>query len=101
MNAGTKGTAKALEEIKLLEERGAALAAMADEAEALHSSAGDPMTRSLHNPPSPWRIFMSRGALRQACDNRRALRCPQRACALPLCGDPGLLAEQRAVLQQA
>ena len=45
LSAGTKGTAKTLEEIQLLEERGAALAAEADEAEALHSSAGDPMTR--------------------------------------------------------
>ena len=53
LGAGTKGTAKALEEIKLLEERGAALAAQADEAEALHSSAGDVMTRSVHTPPPP------------------------------------------------
>ena len=53
LGAGTKGTARALEEIQLLEERGAALAAEADEAEALHSSAGDPMTRSLHSPPPP------------------------------------------------
>ena len=37
--------AKAMEEVRLLEERGAALAAQADEAEALHSSEGDPMTR--------------------------------------------------------
>lgn len=42
---GTKGMAKSLEEIKLLEERAAALAAEADEAEADHVSEGDVMTR--------------------------------------------------------
>ena len=61
LDAGTKGTAKALEEIQLLEERGAALAAEADEAEALHSSAGDPMTRSLHTPPPPRHSSISHG----------------------------------------
>jgi hypothetical protein len=44
-NSGTKGMAKAMEKVRLLEERGANLAAQADKAEALHSSEGDPMTR--------------------------------------------------------
>lgn len=39
--------AKTLEEIELLEERSAALAAEADAAEALHSSEGDVMTRCI------------------------------------------------------
>ena len=39
--------AKSLEEIKLLEERAAVLAAEADEAEANHVSEGDVMTRCL------------------------------------------------------
>ena len=86
LDAGTKGTAKALEEIQLLEERGAALAAEADEAEALHSSAGDPMTRSLHTPPPPRHIFMSHGRLHQTCDSERVLQYVNVACAQPLHG---------------
>lgn len=50
-DAGTKGMTKALDEIKLLEERGAALAVEADEAEALHASEGDVMTR--YSPAHP------------------------------------------------
>lgn len=57
-DAGTKGTAKALDEIKLLEERGAALAAEADEVEALHASEGDVMTR--YSPAHP--VTVRRGS---------------------------------------
>ena len=95
LGAGTKGTAKALEEIQLLEERGAALAAEADEAEALHSSAGDPMTRSLHTPPPPWHIFMSHERLHQTCGSERVLQCVHVACALPLLGNSGVFMTAR------
>ena len=96
LDAGTKGTAKALEEIQMLEERGAALAAEADEAEALHSSAGDPMTRSSPTPPPPWHTFMSHGRLHQTCGSTRVLQW-----ALPLHVNSLSFAEERAMLLQA
>ena len=97
LDAGTKGTAKALEEIQLLEERGAALAAEADEAEALHTSTGDPMTRLLHTPPPPRHIFLSHRCLHQTCDSRPVLHCAHVACALLQTSAPCCCRHEKAV----